>query len=520
VRPGRFIRAGVAAATALAIAPAAAAAATLEDSGAGFGAGTGTGTWVVEPGVVRLKPAVGANFDGAALPSGFELVNEPPWDGGTAVVAAGAVTVNGARVNTVATYTAPRVLELRATFGDAPFQHVGFGETLEAEPWAHFSTGTWSLPVGLYARTARPGTEPRNVPVPNVDPRRPHTYRIEWSATDVRFYVDGTPVGTPHRFGTVDWMRPIVSDLSSDDAELEVDWLALSPYPRTGAFVSRVHDGGHPRTVWGALTADASGGVVRFETRSGRTASPGAGWSGWRATGAGGAIESPPGRYIQYRATLAAGDGRISPTLRRVELDHEADTAAPAATIAGVRMSGRVATVTFSSAAADVERFECSLDGGGFASCTSPQAFSGLAPGAHGVVVRAVDRAGNTGPTVATAFTMRPPAARDESAPAVTVTPTSVRASKRGKVRLRVRCPRAEVRCKVKLTLKRGGATVARTRVTVTGGVSRWATLGLDAVTRARLAARRRLKATAVITAVDAAGNRRRSARAITLRAA
>jgi hypothetical protein len=518
VQRARFIKAGLAAAAALSIAPAAAGAATLRDAAsADFGAGTpGTSTWVVEPGEVRLKSDVAANFDGVALAPGFTAT---PWGaGGGSLVADGTATVNGARVNTDAMFAGPRVLEFRATFGPAAFQHIGLGNTFNEPLWAQFSTGTGdgTLPVGLYARTA-PG---QDVAITTVDPQQPHTYRIERSASAVTFFIDGIQMGSPHPFVATDEMRPVASDFNADTTNIKVDWLALGPYPSSGAFVSRVHEASDPRAVWGALTAVSAGGGVTFETRSGRTATPGADWSDWQATGAGGAIQSPPGRYIQYRATLAPAATGASPSLTSVELTYEVDTA-PDASIGGVQVTGRTATVTFSSTAADVQRFECSLDGGAFAACASPQTFSGLAPGAHVVTVRAVDRAGNTGPEVASTFTVSEPAGSgDATLPAVTVTPKSLRASKSGKVKVRVRCPDAEIRCSVKLTLKRGNAAAARKTLTVAGGLSRWVTLRLDRATRSRLAARGRLKARMVVAAVDAAGNKQTTTHALKLRAA
>ncbi len=64
--------------------------------------------------------------------------------------------------------------------------------------------------------------------------------------------------------------------------------------------------------------------------------------------------------------------------------------------------------------------FECRLDAGTYAACTSPRSYSGLAEGSHTFDVRAVDAAGNRSPVASRTWTI------DAFAPTVSITfPTS-----------------------------------------------------------------------------------------------
>ena len=77
------------------------------------------------------------------------------------------------------------------------------------------------------------------------------------------------------------------------------------------------------------------------------------------------------------------------------------DTTPPDTTIAGATVTGSHARLTFSSNDTGAH-FQCQLDGGAFAACTSPVDYSGLADGAHTFRARAIDAAGNVDPTPAT----------------------------------------------------------------------------------------------------------------------
>ncbi len=123
----------------------------------------------------------------------------------------------------------------------------------------------------------------------------------------------------------------------------------------------------------------------------------------------------------------------------------------PDTAITGLSVSGTTARLSFVSDAAG-STFQCRMDGGSFASCGSPREYRGLSNGTHTFRVRAIDPTGKVDPTPAErAFTVGKLVHRG---PKVKITPKRVRISKNGTVRLRVRCPTTESKCRVNLKLK------------------------------------------------------------------
>ena len=97
------------------------------------------------------------------------------------------------------------------------------------------------------------------------------------------------------------------------------------------------------------------------------------------------------------RAKDQAGNTDATPDTRTWTVD----TTAPDTTITGgpANASTSGPSVSFSFSSNETGTFECKLDGGSFASCTSPKTYSGLTDGSHTFAVRAVDQAGNTDAT-------------------------------------------------------------------------------------------------------------------------
>ena len=106
---------------------------------------------------------------------------------------------------------------------------------------------------------------------------------------------------------------------------------------------------------------------------------------------------------FSVRATDAAGNTDATPATRTWTIG-SADTSPPETAITagptGV-VTARDATFEFTSSEAG-SSFECQLDAAGYAACTSPKPYPGLADGQHTFDVRARDAAGNTDPTPAT----------------------------------------------------------------------------------------------------------------------
>lgn len=96
---------------------------------------------------------------------------------------------------------------------------------------------------------------------------------------------------------------------------------------------------------------------------------------------------------FQVRATDLAGNVETSPTGRTWSIDTKAPVVGIDDGPAGTVKTG-AATFKFSSSEVGVT-FQCKVDGGSYAGCSSPNALTGLGDGSHTFTVKAVDAAGN-----------------------------------------------------------------------------------------------------------------------------
>ena len=284
---------------------------------ADFEAGTRTGVHVTSEngGDVILKPEVAEEFSGGpGLPPSFGYSGN--WSpGGSQTVSGGSLNIDGGYAGTTNLYGSGRSLEFVATFPSAPFTHVGFGVDYNSDPsWMMFSV---KGDGNLYARTNPGGTDTL---LPSSLIGSPHRYRIEWGASDVKYYVDGNLVATHSvSFGATQ-LRPLASEFNTGGGSLSVDWLRMTPYANSGTFDSRVIDAGEA-VEWDGLSwsADTPAGTsVALSVRTGDTPTPDGTWSAWTPVAASGDDIPGSSRYAQYRAEFATSDTEKTADLRDV----------------------------------------------------------------------------------------------------------------------------------------------------------------------------------------------------------
>ena len=237
------------------------------------------------------------------------------WAGNSAAtVSSGTMKVDGALVGTSAQYAAGRSLEFIATFSGAPFQHAGFAVTFGEGLWAMFSSNSGDA---LYSRTNNASTA-TNTAILGSWFGAPHRFRIDWTASRVDYFIDGTQVAS-HAIATGATMRPVASDYDGDGNRLTIDWMRLSPYASTSTYLSAIFDAAAV-TNWNSAAWTGTvpaGTTVELAVRTGNSAAPDASWSAFTVVN--GAMDVTA-QYLQYRVRLTTTAAGQTPAVNDVTL--------------------------------------------------------------------------------------------------------------------------------------------------------------------------------------------------------
>ena len=279
---------------------------------------SGTGAYVADDsgGEVIATPLEGYELSGSSLPAG--LPRTVLATGGTATVANGAVTLNGAQVaSTTARTTASAIV--KATL--RPGQSIGLarsdGMTGIRAAFVVAANGSLTAvvsPAGLSVQT---------IAITGTWTDAPHTFEVRrTSGSTVAFVVDGTQRASA-AFATTTTLRPMAVDPTVDANALVIDWFRVGRYATSSTYTSGVVDAG-AAVAWSTLTRDVvapSGTGVTISVRSGSTATPGTGWTGWSTVSATTGSITRTARYLQYQIVSTASSDRFTtPQTRSVTL--------------------------------------------------------------------------------------------------------------------------------------------------------------------------------------------------------
>ena len=278
-------------------------------------------------GEIRLAAALEDDFSGATIDFTRWITNRYyTWGGFDPFVAGGVLNLDGSSVRSLNSISGEaRVMEFRARLRPSGvnmgWPALGLGR--QSDPAGSGSGQAHRLwegdDSGGLAATARDGGAANQFQsVSGIDLTQYHVFRIEWSPFSTAYAIDGSPRVTLTASSSVPawaWLYTL-----NPGSRVEVDWVRVTPYASTtGTFVSCPIDAAEI-TNWGNLTWVGStppGTSITLETRSSVN---GAVWSAWSspATASGSPIQSPAGRYLQYRITLASVDATASPEVRQV----------------------------------------------------------------------------------------------------------------------------------------------------------------------------------------------------------
>jgi hypothetical protein len=283
------------------------------------GSTVGTGAYVSETsgGEISLAPTVGTEFSGTALPTGW---TSSVQSGGFATVGNGSVTVDGATVLAPTTYSAGHTLEFVATFSGAADQNVGFGLTSALlPPFAMFGVKSDGQ---LYARSVGPG-QVFETPMAGSWFNAPHRFRIDWNASTVVYWIDGTQRAS-HAItykGATGTMRPAITDATvGGGGALSVDWMRMTAYASSGTYTSPVYNAGAP-VAWQNLTwtADSTtGNTITVKVRTGSTADLTS--ATWTTITSQSQMINSTMQYAQYQVTLSTTVTNSTPAVKEVVL--------------------------------------------------------------------------------------------------------------------------------------------------------------------------------------------------------
>lgn len=310
---------------------------TVTDFAAGCSILTNTSVSSTSNGEIRLTASLEDYFDDSLVDSarwqtGFVYTwytVSPPTETG------GMLVLDGSYMRSQVSFTqSPRFFEANAqlrvnVITESAWSDLGFYRQMPPFSYTDGITEDSAIRLfiagndatGLYVRTREnfPASPTVDANITDPDLTGFHNFRIEWAESETRYYVDNSLAETVFS-GTSSLPAWVFLYSQEPGRQINIDWIRAGQYALSGSYVSCTQDAGQVAN-WTTLAADAdqaSGTTIVYSTR---TSIDGNTWSDWLPV-SGNNINSPSGRYLQYRIELATGNTLRSPEVQKVSLSY------------------------------------------------------------------------------------------------------------------------------------------------------------------------------------------------------
>ncbi|MEN9327654.1 MAG: hypothetical protein RI947_462 [Candidatus Parcubacteria bacterium] len=224
---------------------------------------------------------------------------------------------NGAYVLGQTSFT-NKILEYRAMFTNHDFQHLGWADGTGFGKFVMFSTANNGQ---LNTRTYDGSSQTMNGLGTSYYGAY-HTYKVDFGASQVRYYIDNTLVDTVSTNIPTGAMYPIASNnTTTSGSNLTLDWLQVPAYPTTtGTYQTCGINSAVTDASWNSITFTASTSGSTSYTVKARTSNDNSSWSSWSsALSSGGNLTGAVGKFVQFLITLT-GTSSETPTFNSVSM--------------------------------------------------------------------------------------------------------------------------------------------------------------------------------------------------------
>ncbi|MEI7556871.1 IPT/TIG domain-containing protein, partial [Candidatus Chlorohelix sp.] len=245
---------------------------------------------------------------------------------GSATITNNIVLVKGAYISSNTNY-ARNIVEGRVSFSNVAGANQNFGWAttglpLNTGPWAMFGVPS-SDPTAVYARTSI-GRSSLQTKIATVSFNTFYNFKIVVGTTNVQYFVNNTLVAT-HNLTTSTSLNVFLYSSSTNNNNLQSEWIQVNAFPTSGTFTSATIDAGSQVIGWGVIGWNGTvptGAALSVQTQ---TSVDGTNWSAWSTavsvTGA--SITNPPGRYIRYRLSFTSSANRAwTPSVTSVTIGY------------------------------------------------------------------------------------------------------------------------------------------------------------------------------------------------------